>query len=164
MSPDGSSQVAAAECVVITYHQYNTICQRFPKAYLTLRILRVESFIFLQYINLIENPLGLPLFMFPQTVVRFQKGWKTRDQCNYAMRNGQPMHQTEVIFSQGPVYYFALSFLSLPLYTSKLIDHTATVLLCNYRALPSIAFIYRITMNLRLDSSFQCTDEVEVSL
>lgn len=51
--------------------------------------------------------------MFPQTVVRFQKGWESKDQCNYGMRNGQPMHQTEVIFSQGPVYYFALSFFSL---------------------------------------------------
>lgn len=52
--------------------------------------------------------------MFAKTVVRFQKGWETKDQCNYTMRNGRAMHQTEVIFSQGPVYYFALSFFSLP--------------------------------------------------
>lgn len=49
--------------------------------------------------------------MFLLAVVRFYR-WGTKDQCNYGMRNGQQMHQKEVIFSQSPAYYFALSLFS----------------------------------------------------
>lgn len=96
--------------------------------------------------------------MFLRAVVRFQIGWESKDLCNYSMRNGQPMHQTEVIFFPRFCVLLCSFILPLPLYTGYLVDHTATVLLCFYRALPSIGFIFRITMDLWLDSSFHCTD------
>ncbi len=75
------------------------------------------------------------------------------------MRNGQPMHQTEMIFSQGPVYYFSLSFFSPPPphqvpHTSH--SHSITLLL------PGFTFnAFHFQNNNRLVARFQFPETIK---